>query len=346
MRTVIDFMKNSFFLVVKKVIGKWRYFVILSERRAEDIRKIHYTDEVRSDISNDGSVVFISNGMTPMGGLCDRLKGIVSAYAWCKDHDVPFKILFTSPFHLDKYLVPNEYDWQADDQNVSFSKDSDVVCVLYTFDIADIVNSGEALIKTQQYFDKRLVRGRNHQVHIYSNAQTPSANARFGSLFNELFRPHDSLEAFMDVHRQRLGSDYISVSFRFTTLLGDLQDCTGEPLSKDEAENYISVCLKSIDDIASRYAPHKKILVTADSTTFLTRVSNPACYIIPGKIGHIQFDSGEEMNMKTFLDLMMISEAEKVYLVRYKKMYNSGFARTAAMINSKPFVVYDPSSDS
>lgn len=343
MKSSIPKAKNLVFSVVKAVIGKWRYFLILAEKRGRGIKTFHYTDIATHGNDLFEGCLFVSNGMTPMGGLCDILKGMISTYGWCKEHQVPFKVLFTHPFILDRYLVPNLYDWTVDEDKVSFNRsESVVVCLMYTFDIADLVDSGEAIVKTQKYFDNKLSYSKHGQVHVYANAQTPYANAHFATLFNELFAPHPMLKERLDSYRQNLGNNYISISFRFTTLLGDFQDCTGAPLSSEESEEYIKECLNAIVSISDQAVPHTKILITADSTKFLSRVNIPGCYIIPGQIGHIQFNSGDEMHMKTFLDLMMISGAQEVYLVKYKKMYNSGFAKTAAMIGSRPFKLYDP----
>ena len=43
--------------------------------------------------------------------------------------------------------------------------------------------------------------------------------------------------------------------------------------------------------------------------------------------------------MKTFLDFLLIADAEAVYLCKSGKMYKSAFAQTAAMVHSKPFEV-------
>ena len=64
-------------------------------------------------------------------------------------------------------------------------------------------------------------------------------------------------------------------------------------------------------------------------------------YIIPGKVGHIDYDNGDDVNMKTFLDFFLISKAEKVYLARSGKMYHSAFAKTASLVNNRPFEMYE-----
>ena len=44
------------------------------------------------------------------GGLCDRFKGIISLYAYCKCSGLPFRIRYTYPFRLEDYLAPAAYD--------------------------------------------------------------------------------------------------------------------------------------------------------------------------------------------------------------------------------------------
>lgn len=51
------------------------------------------------------------DGETFHGGLCDRFKGIISLYAYCKYRGLPFRIRYTYPFRLEDYLAPAAYDW-------------------------------------------------------------------------------------------------------------------------------------------------------------------------------------------------------------------------------------------
>ena len=102
---------------------------------------------------------------------------------------------------------------------------------------------------------------------------------------------------------------------------------------------------KSLEVVRRVAANHlgAKVLVTADSMTFLERASQlPDAYVIPGDVCHIAVaddSTPDDVHLKTFLDLMMISRAEKVYLGMGEGMYNSSFSRTGAMIGGKPFEV-------
>ncbi len=41
------------------------------------------------------------------GGMCDRFKGIISAYHYCQEHGIDFKIYYVYPFNISEYLIPN-----------------------------------------------------------------------------------------------------------------------------------------------------------------------------------------------------------------------------------------------
>lgn len=47
------------------------------------------------------------------------------------------------------------------------------------------------------------------------------------------------------------------------------------------------------------------------------------------------------LSMEAFLEVSLIFKAEKVYLARSGKMYRSAFAKTAALVNGKPFEVFE-----
>ena len=66
------------------------------------------------------------------GGMCDRFKGMVSLYAYCKQAGVPFKIRHTFPFKLEDYLQPAQYDWMLHEDEYT---DNPMYCrVLYMRD--------------------------------------------------------------------------------------------------------------------------------------------------------------------------------------------------------------------
>ncbi|HRQ30126.1 MAG TPA: hypothetical protein PLU49_08640 [Saprospiraceae bacterium] len=66
-------------------------------------------------------IISVADGTRSSKGLTDRFKGMVSLYALSKATHSNFKILFTHPFNLTDYLIPNQYDWIPDVTELSNS---------------------------------------------------------------------------------------------------------------------------------------------------------------------------------------------------------------------------------
>lgn len=318
-----------------KYLGAYSFFKKQMKKQEKIIAHSHYiiNDQQRKLVP---CIVHTCNGFTWSGGLADRLKGIVSAYGWCKRHGRPFKINFCEPFNLQDYLVPNEYDWLPNGVAYEGSNVQPKICLMEP-------RTGKYLEKNwNEIFDKWMgleTKDFSKQYHIYTNVYCSDCD--FSYLFNELFKPCNRLQKELEYHLEQIHGKYISISFRFTTLLGDFNDCAGTPLDANSKEKLILNSLHAIEEISKKEPQHEKILVTADSQTFLRRITMPNVYVIHGKIGHIDYDNGDDVSMKTFLDFFMISKAEAVYLAKGPGMYNSAFAKTAAMVNDKPFEVFE-----
>lgn len=328
-------MKMKWEKVQMNVLGTWTFFCKQQKRLENKMSKMHYQ---KSGASDDKSVVFTCNGWIWHGGLADRLKGIIAVYNWCKCNGRSFKINFVDPFRLQDYLVPNQVEWIPRDIVYNKKYSCPKVCLVEprTLCRKDVFSRRKELMK--QWMDDNLSE-RNRQLHVYTNIKDEDAD--FSQCFHELFRPNDVLLQELKYHKHQMDGDYISISFRFTTLLGDFTDCVGEPLPEQERESLIVRSVKAIESIASMAPKHKYILVTSDSVMFLLRaqcISN--VYVIPGEVGHIDYKAKNEVNRKTFLDFLMIADAKKVYLAKGPGMYQSAFAQTASLVNKKPFEVY------
>ncbi len=61
----------------------------------------------------------------------------------------------------------------------------------------------------------------------------------------------------------------------------------------------------------------------------------PYVRIISGKVVHMDYtlNASYDVYLKSFVDMMTLSHAEHIYLLRTGKMYKSGFAFRAAAIN-------------
>jgi hypothetical protein len=173
-------------------------------------------------------------------------------------------------------------------------------------------------------------------------------NLDFASLFNELFKPGERLQKSIDAQKKILGENYVSVSCRFLNLLDDFNETAAgnrKPLTKTQAEILIGELVARIEKIHAEN-PDCRVLVNSDSTTFLSHFKNfPWAYVIPGKITHvdnkIQAEHSYEFFEKTFLDFMMISGAQKVFLLKKGLMHTSGFPFAAAKIQNRPYKIID-----
>lgn len=164
-----------------------------------------------------------------------------------------------------------------------------------------------------------------------------SRDNEYGPLFHELFKPTRELQEQINYHLDKLGGKkkYISCTFRFRQLLGDFKE-GGEILPLEKRKLYIERCILTVKDLHLKNSD-KSILVTADSSTFLSKLREralPYVYIMPGKVVHLgfTFNASHAIYLKSFLDMYMISLADIVYLVRDELMYHSGFPYRAALL--------------
>lgn len=330
-------LKMQWYELQIRMFGAWNFFLKQQKSNESFLLRNSYNEKTASSVPD--KVIFTCNGLGWSGGLADRFRGIVAIYDWCKRHNRDFSINFCDPFLLQDYLQPNDYNWLPPEISYDDTKSIPKVCMLEprTCNRKEVVDNQETLI--ENWCNDNLL-DKSKQIHVYTNQYRWSCN--FSQLFNELFKPCVRVQKEIDFHLSKIGGSYISISFRFTTLLGDFTDCTGKPLPLNKRKKLIEDSLEAISEIVKKAPKHDKILVTADSSTFLEHVKDMEnVYIIPGKIGHIDYDHGDDVNMKTFLDFFMISKAEAVYLAKGPGMYNSAFAKTAAMLNDKPFGVYE-----
>lgn len=285
----------------------------------------------KKDNAHKTVVYMVLPETTFSGGLSDRLRGIVAIYKECKRKELPFRIVF-EPLHLEDYLQPNEYDWRISGDEICWDTRKVYPCTLLTYH-ASTRNRYQHWV--QSTILKSYIRKPYEQIHVYSNMIC--RDREYGPLFHELFKPTKELQQQIDYHLDKLGGkqSYISCTFRFRQLLGDFKE-GGDTLPPDQREPYIERCINTVKALHGQY-PGKKILVTADSSTFLTELGSsalPYVYIMPGKVVHIGFtyDASHATYLKSFLDMYMLSLADTVYLVRDKLMYHSGFPYRSALL--------------
>ena len=272
------------------------------------------------------------------GGLCDRFKGIISLYAYCKCSGLPFRIRYTYPFRLEDYLAPAAYDW-----------------TLHEGEYTDNPFYSRILYMRGEHLATRLLKLKpTRQVHFYTNrdlldrinetCRKGSAPFDWGELYRELFKPAPVLEERLRLMKEETGSDYYAAVFRFQNLLGDFHEYRYHSLADPaESERLILKCLDAIRRLKASCADIP-LLVTADSVTFLKRaVQLEGVHIIPGTLTHIDGNKNQaiknpfEVYLKSFVDFYMLIGAQKIYRIGTPQMYPSKFPVYAAKVNGIPF---------
>jgi hypothetical protein len=282
------------------------------------------------------TVIYMADGRCIVGGLSDRLRGIVSVYKLCKRLNLAFKINFTIPFKLNEYLQPGNYDWYILPDAICYNKKQARPC--FVFDYGNYPYN----IKQQAFWAKRFFKENYKQIHIYTNMLI--AEKEYAMLFSELFKPVPELETLIDYNVSLLGgkNKFTSVAFRFLQLLGDFRENGDTPvLPVAERKILINKCMKHLKEIYNEN-DGAKVLVTSDSVSFLEEAKKLSfVYVIPGGVRHIDtcHDTGKDVNLKLFLDYFVLSRSKKIYLVIEDQMYNSGFSYRSALLNNVPFIV-------
>ena len=302
------------------------------------ILKKHYPS--RSKIKP--MVIFLCNEVEARGGLCDRLRAMISVYKVCKKLGLKYKVGHFYPFDLSLYLKPNKVDWYIPEEYVDMNKHNVEIIGLPTLrnNITGLDGMGGFNLHMNymtKYLKKASKKGK--QIHVYTNAEYLHPK-EYNEYFHELFKPSEDLQRLVDWNLQKLGGKFVSVTTRFQNLMGDFYE--GErykPLdSEEEKQEYIKKCIDKVNEIHGRH-PNMKILVTSDSARFLEEVKKlQYVHVIPGKVVHLYFttDSSYEVYLKSFVDLLTLSEAQKLYLIATGRMYISGFTRVASFINNRP----------
>lgn len=291
-------------------------------------------------------VVVMVDGKLAHGGLTDRFRNILSIYSYCKTNDIPFKVYYNYPVPLTYFLVPNEYDWVISSNDISYHILDSQEIVLY---VRDLPGAGEGnTSQAREYnnnlhlsaLNKEFLKKRRCQYRIYGNAFF--ALGQYRSLFSDLFKPSAYLAKRIETLRNSFSEPYESVTLRFQMLLGDLEEGNFEVLGQQQQEDLIEKCIKKIDELwRNNFFSTPKILVTSDSSRFVSRISlNEYVYTIPGKMEHMDYTRNPdlEMNAKPFLDLFLLMQSKRLSQLITGKMYKSGFPAFAAELGGRPYV--------
>lgn len=310
-----------------------------SNKRIASILKARAYHQPHNPNTMKNTIVFVADGNRPIGGLADRIKGCMDLYDWCRRHNRNFKIYFIDPFLLQNYLEPNKYQWIINKEQISYNpQDAEPRYVISRIEMDRYLR----LEKPTPFFNFSMALNTlctNKQLHFLVHFALE--NYDWAQRYYELFKPAPGLQEKIDSNKHAIGGKYISISFRFTTLLGDLIDVVNKELPESEKQLLIDRCKNEILKIESENPDVDHVLIASDSITFLEEVKlMPKVYVVPGGINHIGFDKpDEESTMKTFLDFYMIMGAEKSYLVKFGDMYDSKFPYLACKVSRRKLII-------
>lgn len=279
-------------------------------------------------------VIVIYDNKKRAFGFADRLRSIISIYKTCSELNIGFKILFTHPFNLTRYLQPNTVDWEINTKDLCYNLCYTDICCLEMRTGTDF-----EINRHEKWFKKELKKNCN-EFHIRTNTAY-SFKYDFAKMFNELFKPTPLLITLTSKHLEKLGKKYISVSFRFLDLLGDFNepDSTLNKLSDIQRKELIQKNIEQIKLLHNRF-PATRILVNSDSCTFLGVAKElEYTYVVPGSIEHVDntISTAEDAHDKTLTDFFLIARAKEIYLFITDGMYNSNFPYAASKLYNKPF---------
>lgn len=314
----------------KALQGRYKITTILAHMYRESyyakkgINNKHGQERVPGAIEDRPIIVNIHDGLVHSGGLTDRLKGICTLYQFAKTNDYKFKIHFVHPFRLEKYLVPNLYDWSIKDSAVIFHLDESAI---YTWEREELA---------EKFFQ---LNADKLQLHVACNSA--ECLPVYSLVFHELFKPSFLLNNSLEYHLQKLGGkeQYIAISLRFQNLLGEFKEANSNALTLENRDILINNCLTAINNIREQHPKCSKVLVTSDSNIFREIATSAYSYIytfiIPEEIGHMDYaDAGKGKELTAFLDMYRISNSAKAYQIRNRNMYNSDFPKMAALISN------------
>ena len=296
----------------------------------------------KGESKHPGMVVYMCDGRIVSGGLGDRIHGILSLYVFCKDKSVPFKVNFCEPFRLSEYLAPNEVEWEINPDELCYDlHGTKPLLMACSFKKNGATQQQEADFM-YRYLEDTIKMNSKKEYHIYTNMHYACRPDMYSKLFHTLFKPTKPLLDAIDWNKQQIGCKYVSITVRFQNLLGDFSEGKYPTLSLSEQDALITKVKQKIIHIHETRHPNEKILITSDSRKFLDIIDKIEwVYTIPGTLVHMSYTPVHdfETHLKSFVDLLMLADAEKLYLLVTDDMFHSGFAESASLINNRPYEV-------
>ncbi len=217
---------------------------------------------------------------------------------------------YAFPFELSNFLVPNKFDWKIENDDVVYSKYTKPIVMLGDY--------------RWVYKFKKII-GRNQQIHLYANVwllkelnDFYKTNFKYKQLYDELFKVSDNLNSRLNLIRNQLPSEYISLCFRHRNVFGDFSESNFEEVPDDEKERVLISCVTAIKDKIRTY--HLPAVITSDSVNFLHAIKDiPNAYTVntQNKAVHMDYVSGAEINVyeQSFIDFYILGWGASRYAI-------------------------------
>lgn len=295
------------------------------------LHNIRYWRKFRLKKASQKDVLyFVFEPDVPHPGLADRLKAVISLYNTAKANGLKFKFYFKTPFALSDYLSPRT-NWE-----------------LHLNDLEYSLLDTKLINETSWHKIGTLAHGKQYHCYCYAGNdmpwQFPDSGYKWHELFQELFMPSPLLqEAYNKLGIE--GEEYVAMQFRFVNALEEFEGYTFFDNHLDteaERQQLIRKCRQAITDVITENEG-KQVYVFSDSNTFLNAIEDmPIKVLDHSHLGHTGVKQQQATTLKTFLDLYVMSKAEKIYRIKAKELYNlSCFALLASRMNNVPFIDKD-----
>ncbi len=258
-------------------------------------------------------------------GLVDRFKAIVGLYYIAKCNGFDFRLVYDTPFSLNKYLQPNQYDWSRTD---SVNKKWKNVKLMEYGGFKEIPQLSKEIPQYHCYYYEGL--------NILKMAKVENWTKLWGNLYRELFKPSDYLNGLLKANIPE--ENYVAIHVRFVNALENFEKGYESNLSEAQKQQLIERCLGKIGEIKDK--EQKEVYIFSDSTRFLTEVRKKDYRTLPiENIGHISFQNDSSVHDKTFIDFYAMSMGDKVYSIQGEHVYTSVFSQFAAIVGNVDYEI-------
>lgn len=302
---------------------------MISSKKHIFVNTLRYT---KNRLTLDGIYLIIDDSNSHCG-ITDRLKTAIGLCYVAQQNGINFKFIHHAGFDMRDFLLPNKIDWAADFSDITrlpWKKRH----ITYFPPFTDFPKFKKGI----QYICKEYI-GKN----LIEMTGVQDWQRVWRELFWDMFKPSPKvLDALSQIV---VPEQYAVVNVRFINALGQMEDADyNAPFPKEVQEHIIQSVLDKIAEC--KRDSNVPIIVYSDSVRFL-RIAEERGYQIcdPDGVGHIMnAETGDKVNLMTFVYMLQMSKAEKVYSILNleglpsNSLYKSQYPRYAAIIGNKTFI--------